>query len=126
MSHNVWANNNKLYIHYNFIALIIINVMILADEASEGTQTLQYKCVRKNYARLTEHLRTNHQAKERLFDEFVAESWYEPGDCPNANALINIALDRIKQDLKEYEVFISMLERIPSTNIIVKDLKGIF
>ena len=100
--------------------------MILADKANERTQTLQYKCVRNNYARLTEHLRTNPQAKERLFDEFVVEGWYEPGDGPNGNVLINIALHRIEENVKEYSVFISMLERVPATNIIVKDLKGAF
>ena len=101
-------------------------IMILADKASGVTQTPHYKCVQNNYARLTAHLRTNPQAKKQLFEKFVAEDWHKSGDCPNENVLINIALDRIKQDSKEYSVFISMLERVPATDIIVKDLKGAF
>ena len=92
--------------------------------ASSGINTPQYKSVQENYATLTEFLRINKQAKQTLFDEFVAKNWTGPGDCPSEGALVNIAMERIKLKSTEYDVFLSILEQIPGTDEILEKLKG--
>ena len=92
--------------------------------ASKGINSSEYECVQRNYAVLTERLRTNKQAKKELFDEFVSKKWHGPGDCPSENDLVNIALNKIKQDPSEYKVFIAMLEQVSGIRDIVENLKG--
>ena len=94
--------------------------------ADKGINSPQFKCVEKNYARLTGHLKTNKEAKNKLFKKFVSGSWHGHGDCPSENDLINIAMERIEYNHCEYGVFIEMLEQVSGMRDIVKNLKGLW
>ena len=92
----------------------------------KGINCPQYEHVLKKYDRLTRHLHTNKEDRKTLFGKFVVKRWHSPGDCASENDLINIALNRIKDNPTEYEVFIEMLKQITGMANIVMDLKGAF
>ena len=86
--------------------------------------TPQYTSVRRNYATLTQHLEANKEAKILLTRQYKSEGWLDPVATPSEDELVSQVLVRIKDDPKQYDVFISMLKEIAGTNLIVQKLTG--
>ena len=84
----------------------------------------QYTSVRKNYESLTQFLEVNEEAKKSLTRKYKSEGWLDPVATPSEDKLVSQVLVRIKDDSKQYDVFISMLKEIVGTEEIVKKLTG--
>ena len=84
----------------------------------------QYKAVLKKLQALTERLE---QAKEvdTLLQKFKIEEWMASGATATANELVLLALDRIKNKVTDYDVFVGMLDSMPGVRSIAEQMIGI-
>ena len=73
---------------------------------------------------LAQHLKVNKDAKEVLTWQYISKGWLDPVATPSEGELVSQVMVRIKDDPKQYDVFISMLKEIAGTNLIVKKLTG--
>ena len=89
-----------------------------------ATGSPQYTSVRRNYEKLTQFLEVNVEAKKSLTRKYKSEDWLDPVATPSEDELVSQVMVRIKDDPKQYDVFISMLKKIAGTNQIVKKLTG--
>lgn len=91
------------------------------------TNSPQYDAVLEKLETLQERLdlQANVKAKEKLLLKFQAKKWLGPTANPSASALIHLALNRIKGDVKQYEVFIKMLQEITELADIADQITGI-
>ena len=89
-----------------------------------ATETPQYTSVRRNYESLTQYLDVNVEAKKSLTRKYISEGWLDPVATPSEDKLVSQVMVRIKQDPKQYDVFIEMLKEIAGTNLIVQKLTG--
>ena len=89
--------------------------------------TPQYRAVLKQLKTLTNRLeqKGNAEAKGDLLLMLQTKHWVGHINDPKAADLIYSALNRIKTDVTQYEVFIGMLKEIPQVEDIVKDMTGI-
>ena len=89
--------------------------------------TQQYQAVLKQLMDLTERLEEegNAEAKRNLLILLQTENWVGNIRDPKADGLIRVALNRIKTDVKQYEVFIKVLNKIPVVADIVNKMTGI-
>ena len=90
-----------------------------------STKTPQYVAVRKNLSTLTGNL-DNGTAYGDLRTKFIEEPWIGPKaySKPDPDGLIGVALDRIKNNVKNYELFINMLQDIPEMDESVTKILG--
>lgn len=90
-------------------------------------KTPQYQAVLNQLMNLTQRLeqKANAKAKQDLVQMFQMKSWVGDITKPEVANLIHVALHRIKTDVKEYEVFIDMLDQIPVVAQFVTQMKGI-
>lgn len=91
------------------------------------SQNPQLAAVRRQLVAFQERLdlKTNVKAKEKLLLLFQTEGWLADTADPSAADLIRLAMSRIKTDVKQYEVFIKMLQSITEVSDIVKMITGI-
>ena len=87
-------------------------------------QSPQYTSVRRNYVPLTQYLEANKEAKISLTRQYKSEDWLDPVATPSEDELVSQVMVRIKDDPKQYDVFISMLKEIAGTSLIVQKLTG--
>ena len=80
----------------------------------------QYKAVLHNM----ETLRMTLGAEDLLL-KFQEKEWLSIASQAKADELIRLALDRIKNDIKDYEVFISMLQAITGLSTVTSKITGI-
>ena len=94
--------------------------------ASRGdhVHTPEYDSVLKNMICIIDHLKVNGDAKERLILKFQEKSWIDITSMPKEDELIRKVLNRIREDAKEFLVFIEMLQDITGMDGIVDKLKG--
>ena len=89
-----------------------------------STKTPQYVAVQKNLSTLAGNL-ANGTACGDLLRKFKEVPWIGPNATSHADSLIGVALNRISNSVKNYELFIKMLQDIPEmedsvTNILSK------
>ena len=89
-----------------------------------GINSPEFVSVRRNFATLAQHLKVNKDAKEVLTWKYISEGWLDPVATPSGDELLSQVMVRIKQDPKQYDVFIEMLKEIAGTNQIVQKLTG--
>ena len=89
-----------------------------------GINSPQYKSIQRNYVTLAQHLKVNKDAKDVLTWKYKSEGWLGPTATPSEDELVSQVMVRIEGDPKQYDVFISMLEEITGTNLIVQMLTG--
>ena len=90
-----------------------------------GECTPEYQLVREHYAAIENEIRTVPSAKEMLISQYK-KNWYAATKTPatiSERALIDHALEEIKQDPSQLSVFSDMLYK---SNVFVKDLCGTF
>ena len=83
----------------------------------------QYDVVLKKLEELTERLQF---AKEvgTLLQKFKTREWIALGATATANELVLLALDRIKNQVTDYDVFIRMLNSMPGVKPIADQMTG--
>ena len=72
---------------------------------------------------LTERLQFAKQV-EPLLQLFKMEKWIALGATATANELVELALDRIKNQITDYDVFIRMLKSMPGMEPIADQMIG--
>ena len=93
--------------------------------ASGGKDTAEYKSVLNNLSSITGHLQVNKSASDSLVQKYQEHVWLSTTAKPVEKDLVILALDRIQNDVKQYAVFVSILETITGMDIIVGNLKGL-
>ena len=82
--------------------------------------TREYKAVQNEMETVIDHLKLNQGARESLTTKYQKKGWIGMAENPEPKQLVTLALGRIDNDPREYEVFISMLKGIAGMDIIVK------
>ena len=85
----------------------------------------QYNMVLKNLKVLTERLQRAKEVKT-LLQEFKMEKWIADGATATANELVLLALDRIKNQVTDYDVFIRMLRSMPGVKSLADQMTGMY
>ena len=91
------------------------------------TKSPQYLAVLNQLVALQERLdlKANAKAKEKLLLMFQAKQWLGGTADPTAAALVQLALNRIKDDVNQYGVFIKILQDITGLADIADKITGI-
>lgn len=87
----------------------------------------QYDAVLNQLVALKERLdlKANAEAKEKLLLMFQTKKWLGGTADPTAADLVHLALNRIKDDVNQYEVFIKILQDITELADIADKITGI-
>ena len=86
----------------------------------------QYKAVLSHLEVLTTTLRVTPDAESTLLQKFQELTWLAIGAKVSAKDLVTLVLNRIENDVKDYEVFINMLGSITGMKTVVNKITGIF
>ena len=79
-----------------------------------------YDSVRRNLSKITEALKATPGAKGHLIVLYMQHGWLNYiTENPAEDELVSLALQRIKQDPNQYDLFIDMLRDIPGMDLIV-------
>ena len=90
-----------------------------------GEASSQYNVVLKQLQALTERLQLSKE-EETLLQKFKMEKWIAGGATATANELVLLALDRIKNQVTDYDVFIRMLKSMPGVKSIADQMTGMY
>ena len=90
-----------------------------------AASSLQYNVVLKKLEVLTERLQRAKEV-ETLLQKFKMEKWIADGATATANELVLLALDRIKNQVTDYDVFIRMLKSMPGVKSIADQMTGTY
>ena len=83
----------------------------------------QYNVVLKKLQVLTECLQHT-KVEETLLQKFKMQRWIAVGATATANELVELALNRIKNQVADYDVFIGMLKSMPGVESIADQMIG--
>ena len=78
----------------------------------------EYSRVLSNLATITDTLKLSPGAQAKLTQLYQQYKWLEITENPNADELVRLALERIKLDPNQYDLFVSMLHGITGLDII--------
>ena len=73
---------------------------------------------------INETLRSNSDTKDKLTRLYQQKEWLHIAATPVESELVKLALDRIKQDPDQFDLFIDMLRNTEGMDLIVKTLTG--
>lgn len=90
-----------------------------------GHNTPQYGAVLQKLLELQQRLQVNVEAKLALTLNFRMENWLGAGTNPEPARLIELALNRIQTDSKQYDIFIRMLRVAGGMDDIADQITGI-
>ena len=88
-----------------------------------STKTPQYVAVRENLSTLAGNL-ANGTAHGDLLRKFKEVPWIGQNATPDPDGLIKVALNRISNNVKSYELFVKMLQDIPEMEDSVTKILG--
>ena len=92
--------------------------------ASIYRKSPQYKAVLSHLETLTTALRVTPGAEGSLLLKLQVLSWLPIGAEASAKELVTLALNRIENDVRDYEVFINMLKNIAAMEWVVNIIAG--
>lgn len=92
---------------------------------ANGKKTREYKSVLEHKTSICECLRVNTDGKTSLTGKYQEKEWLSIGAKPDEETLVDIVLNRISNDARQYDIFMEMLVGIPGIDIILKNIKGI-
>ena len=78
-----------------------------------------YNRVLSNMDGITSALKTTPDATDKLTEKFKQKGWINIAGKPTEDELVIHALNRIKQDPNQYDLFIDMLRDIPGMDLTV-------
>ena len=90
----------------------------------ESKTTSEYTAVLGHLKQLTESLRAIPGAEEALLVEFKQKSWVGIAIRATAKQLLDLALVRIRKDVRECRVFIDMLNNIEGMDQVVSSIES--
>ena len=89
-----------------------------------GRRTPQYLAVQKNLDTLQRTLKATDDAGETLLTLFKVRGWLDQLVQTKADGLIKKALNKIENDVENYEVFIEMLKEVSGIEDAVEKITG--
>lgn len=129
----VWAclsifRGNHTYVRHFIIAVFkfcgrkcIVLVELVSNMASmDGNESLEYRAVLVNLGSIIETLKANKSATDTLCLKCKERAWVGIADDLSPDGLMNVVLNRIKEDVSQYDVFMEFLGSIPGLDL-VKD-----
>ena len=102
----------------------VITCILLVLGMASSSNSPQYKAVLSHLEALTTTLRVTPGAESSLLQKFQELSWLAIGAKASAKELVTLALNRIENDVKDYEVFTNMLGTIPGMKTVVDKVAG--
>ena len=81
--------------------------------------------MRENLVLLVNTIEATPGSLEALQRQFIAKSWLSPITKTNANELAILALNRIENNVEEYDVFMRMLSSVTGMDQIVDIIEGL-
>lgn len=90
-----------------------------------GRETEEYRSIEEHMEKIRTHLKVNKDGKESLTVQYVKRRWLDIGESPDAKALVDKVLERVLNDVGQYDVFIKMLKDVVGMDIIKKKIEGI-
>lgn len=101
----------------------------LVDDKSKpvtmsGKDSIAYKSVLAHMDTITTHLRVNSGAKGALVTKYQQRSWLSIATTPDVMELVTMALNRISNDEKQYDIFMEMIGDITGMDLIVDKIKS--
>ena len=90
-----------------------------------GRETKEYRSIEEHMEKIRTHLRVNKGAKESLTVQYEKRRWLDIGESPDAKELVDKVLERVLNDVGQYDVFIEMLKAIVGMDIIWNRIEGI-
>ena len=89
-----------------------------------GKDSRAYKSVLAHIDTITSHLKVNSSAKGTLVTKYQQQGWLSITETPNENELVTMALNRISQDQKQYDIFMEMIGDITGMDIVARKIKS--
>ena len=83
-----------------------------------------YDSVLSSLSDITETLKLNSGARDKLTSLYQEHKWLNISEKPVEDDLVKLALNRIKQDPNQFDMFISILNEIEGMDLIIKTLTG--
>ena len=83
-----------------------------------------YNRILSSLGDIIETLKLNSGARDKLTSLYQKHKWLSISAKPVEDDLVKLALDRIKQDPSQFDMLISMLNKIEGMDLIVKTLTG--
>ena len=96
----------------------------MAQVSASGEGTNEYRMVLQRYVSIEDAIRAVPSAKERLISHYKQREWYSVRETPatvSESALIDCALERIKENHHHFSVFTDMLKE---NKVFVTGLSG--
>ena len=90
-----------------------------------GCDTPQYRAVLDNLVTLVKAIEATPGSLGNLQTEFIAKSWFGPTAKPDANDLAILALNKIENNVKNYDMFTEILSSVTGMKQIVDIIKGL-
>ena len=103
----------------------MIFILVYIDSVVLEHDTLQYRAVLEKLVPLVRTIEATPGSLKALQQHFIAKSWLDPITKTNANGLALLALNRIKTNVKDYDVFMGMLSSVTGMDQIVIIIKGL-
>ena len=76
-----------------------------------------------NLVSITKALKSTPGARENLILHYVQHKWLDTTENPVEGELVKLALERIKRDPSQFDLFINMLGDIEGMDLMVKALR---
>ena len=86
---------------------------------------MEYNVVLENLELLTERIQRA-KREETLLQKFKMERWIAGGATATANDLVLLALNRIKEQITDYDIFIRMLKDMPGVKSIANQITSTY
>ena len=85
-----------------------------------GEETLEHRKVRENLPSIISALKANKAACESLCIQLKQKTWVELTDDPPPKEMMNIVLNRIKDDASQFHAFMAILNCTTGLDLIKK------
>lgn len=89
-----------------------------------GKDSMAYKSVLAHIDTITSHLKVNSSAKGTLVTKYQQQGWLSITETPDEKELVTMALNRIAQDEKQYDIFMKMIGDITGMDIVAGKIKS--
>ena len=91
---------------------------------ASGTSSPWYQAVWKHVEILAVSLKATPNAESSLLERFQVNGWIGTTSTAQVDELVTLALSRIESDVKEYDVFMKMLNSIPGMDVATGKITG--
>ena len=85
----------------------------------------QYEAVLTNLDKLARTIRATPGAQGDLQTKFIVKSWLDPIAKTDADGLTTLALNKIENNVKDYNLFMEMLSSVTGMDQIVGIIRGV-